>query len=222
MMVKGLSFSFNIEVSPDPSMERILVFPGFSDFTHETSLQAFCSSSAPCCSPHFLDEGVWSSCRRQKWNATGDDEGSGLCLPVLNQPLLTISSLKLTRLKADCYQQVPQKDYDCNFSNCRNIDACLVLDIRFKILSIVSLALERDILIGVHLTFSVEKLMQTAPSLRILVGSLNCSPGTPLMTTSLKGTQFSRLQPSFSITSCLCFLIPWPRLNCWTPVISTL
>ena len=72
-----------------------------------------------------------------------------------------------------------------------------------------------------HLTFSEEKFMHTAPSLSNSVGNLNESPGTPLITTSLRGTQSFMPHPSFSTTSCRFFLIPSPLVNCCTPVTST-
>ena len=50
-------------------------------------------------------------------------------------------------------------------------------------------------------TFSVEKLMQMAPSLRSFTGTLKWSPGTPLMTISDSGRQSSNLQSCFSSTS---------------------
>ena len=71
-------------------------------------------------------------------------------------------------------------------------------------------------------TFSVEKLIHTAPSFKSSVGNLKDSPGTPQMTTSLRGKQSFNSHPSFSTTSCLCFLIPSPLVNCYTPDTSML
>lgn len=122
-------------------------------------------------------------------------------------------------LSQGAYHKISQQHDNCYFANCWHVYRRLLLDIRIEILHSVNRSKTRSKLPWP--TFSLEKLIHTAPSLSKCVGNLKFSPGTPLITTSLRGTQSSKPQPSFSITSCLLFLIPAPLVNCCTPVTST-
>lgn len=122
------------------------------------------------------------------------------------------------------YQQVPQQDDDSHLANRRNKDGSLLLDLGAEVLrKDVKYRTTGDSMgYRTKPTFSLEKLIHTAPSRSRLVSNLYLSPGTPEMTTSHSGATSFRVAPSISTISCRRFFKPSPRVNFCTPVISTL
>ena len=91
------------------------------------------------------------------------------------------------KVRTQNYQKVSQQDRYRRFPDRRHVYRCLLFQIGFEVLLAPKVTILQRRSLEVR-TFSVEMLMQTAPSFSKLVGSLKVSPGTPQITTSLCGT----------------------------------